>query len=355
MPRGSKPGERRGGRKRATPNKRTVLTERILAAASAHPKATGQELLCILLKDQALPADTRMAIARTTFTGGASRLIKDRSDKSIADAVQQIERANHGNGSTSTNGVAAGARTPAVAATMLDVFWSIAQDATVTPAERRKAASQAALHLLPKYFGRKKSRRGKFPADEYGFAIDPKLARELRDLKLQLSCLPQLKKLTAYTIAQRATKLQIRIGEIQQSLQCPCPSGYGLKQIQGDQERVKILNQRRAAKIIFPREEDAEEAHRMARLDSFLESPEIAARTRLTDLRQKKRTADLGGRPLTRAQETELRFLAVLYPLPRRPSPDPESLAEHPFRTLPAVAEHAPASPRARSGASALN
>ena len=99
-----------------------------------------------------------------------------------------------------------------------------------------------------------------------------------------------------------------------------------------------------------------EEAHRMARLDSFLEGTEIAARTRLTDLRQKKRTADLGGRPLARAQENALRFLAVLYPLPRRPSPDPESLAEHPFRTLPAAAsEHAPASPRAKSGASASN
>ena len=35
MPRGSKPGERRGGRQRATLNRRTVLTNRILAAAAA--------------------------------------------------------------------------------------------------------------------------------------------------------------------------------------------------------------------------------------------------------------------------------------------------------------------------------
>jgi hypothetical protein len=35
MPRGSQPGERRGGRQRATPNRRTVLINRILAAAAA--------------------------------------------------------------------------------------------------------------------------------------------------------------------------------------------------------------------------------------------------------------------------------------------------------------------------------
>ncbi len=40
MPRGSKPGERRGGRQRATPNKRTVLTDRILAVVSANPTAS---------------------------------------------------------------------------------------------------------------------------------------------------------------------------------------------------------------------------------------------------------------------------------------------------------------------------
>ncbi len=63
MPRGSKPGERRGGRQRLTPNKRTVLTERIIAAALANPKAAPHELLSILREDQTLPADTRMAVA----------------------------------------------------------------------------------------------------------------------------------------------------------------------------------------------------------------------------------------------------------------------------------------------------
>jgi len=64
MPRGSKQGERRGGRQRATPNKRTVLADRILAVASANPTASCDEIVAILVKDQALPASSRVAVAR---------------------------------------------------------------------------------------------------------------------------------------------------------------------------------------------------------------------------------------------------------------------------------------------------
>jgi hypothetical protein len=51
MPRGSKPGERCGGRQRATPNKRTVLRERLLTIASANPTAAARELLLSLVND----------------------------------------------------------------------------------------------------------------------------------------------------------------------------------------------------------------------------------------------------------------------------------------------------------------
>src|SRR4029077_17788466 len=79
MPRGSKPGERRGGRQRATPNRRTVLTNRILATAAANPTPTANELVLVLAKDQDLPADTRMAIARKALLFGPSRSIQTRA------------------------------------------------------------------------------------------------------------------------------------------------------------------------------------------------------------------------------------------------------------------------------------
>jgi hypothetical protein len=79
MPRGSKPGERRGGRQRATPNRRTVLTNRILAAAAANPAPTTNELVLVLAKDQDLPADTRMAIACKALFFGPSRSMHSRA------------------------------------------------------------------------------------------------------------------------------------------------------------------------------------------------------------------------------------------------------------------------------------
>jgi hypothetical protein len=84
MPRGSKPGERRGGRQGATRNKRTILTDRILAAASEHPSAARQELLAILVKDQAPPADIRIAVARKFLPARASRSIKALAARSYA-------------------------------------------------------------------------------------------------------------------------------------------------------------------------------------------------------------------------------------------------------------------------------
>jgi hypothetical protein len=37
MPRGSKPGERRGGRQKGTPNKKTLLRDAALTIAAANP------------------------------------------------------------------------------------------------------------------------------------------------------------------------------------------------------------------------------------------------------------------------------------------------------------------------------
>jgi hypothetical protein len=79
MPRGSKPGTKRGGRKQGTPNRRTILADRILVAAAAHPVATWQELLSVLMDDQALPADTRLVIAQK------SRLAAARSNTPSGD------------------------------------------------------------------------------------------------------------------------------------------------------------------------------------------------------------------------------------------------------------------------------
>jgi hypothetical protein len=240
---------------------------------------------------------------------------------------------------------------------MLPVLLSVVQDSATQPAERRKAASELAQYFLPKKPSQKKSKRGKFAADQYGFVVDPDVARELRDTKLELGCLSK-RKFTPYALAQKATKLQARIKEIHESLQCPCPSKYTLKdkfdgadvdgQIPRDYDRVKNLRKRRAAKEVFTPEEDLEEAICMARYDSFEKGPEMAARRRLKELRKSKRAADEGwGRLITPAQQAAFRLLTLLYPPPPNPKPDESTLADHPFRDLRVADDDTVSSPKA--------
>jgi hypothetical protein len=347
MSRGSKPGERRGGRQRATPNKRTVLTDKILAVASAHPTALCDELVAILARDRALPASSRVAVARKWFATAPSR--KGRTKQGHDQGLQATERTAP---TTSERGVASTPQSTTGASTkttraMLLVLWGIVQDSATTPAERRKAALELGQYFLAKRPTQKKSRRGNFPPDECGFVVDPDLARELRDTKLKLACLPLSKqKFTPYAMAQKVSKLQARIKEIQESLQCPCPSKYRLKhrirldgldadidgEIGRDNDRLNILAKRRVDKKMFTPEGDLEEAIRTARYDSFIKGPEMAARQRLAELRQSKRAADRGHGPLlTPAQKAAFRLLTLLYPAAPRPEPDERTLAEHPF------------------------
>jgi len=64
MPRGSKPGERRGGRQRGTPNKSTALKKAALSAASADPATTPLEFLLGVMRDPKAPTGLRVQVAR---------------------------------------------------------------------------------------------------------------------------------------------------------------------------------------------------------------------------------------------------------------------------------------------------
>ena len=63
MPRGSKPGERRGGRQRGTPNKKTALKNAALAAAAANPDISPRDFLLGIMRDPTTSSDLRVKIA----------------------------------------------------------------------------------------------------------------------------------------------------------------------------------------------------------------------------------------------------------------------------------------------------
>ena len=64
MPRGSQPGERRGGRQRGTPNKATVAKAAALAAASADAAITPLQFLLGVMRDPKAPTGLRVQVAR---------------------------------------------------------------------------------------------------------------------------------------------------------------------------------------------------------------------------------------------------------------------------------------------------
>jgi hypothetical protein len=169
-------------------------------AASGDPTAAAHEFLRSLVSDPALPADTRLAIGRRIFRDDRHGSLAERSKQPPRDR----KRAGEGRETSLRRTATSVANVGLATLPTFDLLLRMVQDAAATPTERLKAASEAARFLLPKEPGPKKSRRGKFPPDEYGFSVDPNLARELRDAKLQLDCFQQ----KAYSLRRRAESEQ---------------------------------------------------------------------------------------------------------------------------------------------------
>ena len=327
MPRGSMPGERRGGRTRTTPNRRTILADRIMVVLSDCAMASAKECLSTLMKDAELPADIRMAIAQKAHPG---RIGGDRQQRRKPRVTGALRAASPPGGSM-TRGA-------------LDALFVIVCDANASAKARWKAAAKLAAYLLPK---KPVDKRWRFTEDACGFAISGAIAREyraldfeLRDLKRNPTDFPE--------IAQRIRELEAKIDTIRRRLQCPCPALYNNEKISEDIIRLAQIARKREARIALRREEDAEEAHRKARLDCYAQGPEQTARRYKEDLDRANLRFRKGrffkdemmGPPLSRRQRNDLWLLRWLYPpLDSKSRRDPELGAQadadmpirHPF------------------------
>ena len=322
MPRGSKPGTKRGGRKRGTPNRRTVLADRIFVAAAAHPMAGWKELLSVLLDDMALPADTRLAIAQKSRSAAA--------------------RSNRPRGKT-TNPKSAARLSRKQAAVELDALFRLARNMSLAEEERRKAAMLIARLLLPTTPTGDPS-WSRAVADEYGFVISAKIASEYRDATLLLEKLENGNGSIRPGNARQAEKVRTRLAAIRRSLVPPPHSKYGRyrphrrgqpfdqDQFHKDLGRLLELRLRRRSKIGLTEQEVAEEAHRMTRADTLKYGAEGKARKMLADLEREARLAALDRRPLESRTEEDLRLLRLLYWMPSTSAEDPEQARYHPLR-----------------------
>jgi hypothetical protein len=200
-----------------------------------------------------------------------------------------------------------------------DALLGIVSDASVSAKARLKAAAKLAAYLLPK---KPVDKRWRFTEDACGFAISGQIAREYRALDFELRDLKRRPNPDFPEIALRIRELQARTDTIRLRLQCPCPALYNNEQISEDLIRLAEIARKREAQIALRPEEDAEEAHRIARLDCYAQGPEQTARRNLEDLER----ADLwfrkcrffkdglAARPLSRRQRNDLWLLRWLYP-----------------------------------------
>jgi hypothetical protein len=110
-------------------------------------------------------------------------------------------------------------------------------------------------------------------------------------------------------------------GTIRQLPQGPTPKGYGDEEFSEDWIQLDSFTRKREAGIALSTEEDAEEAHRMARFDCYREGPEQTARRRRRHLEdadnlfRKNRFLKVGRTtPLSRKERNDLWLLRWLYP-----------------------------------------
>jgi hypothetical protein len=291
MLRGSKPGEHRGGRKRNTPNRRTILVDRILSIGLEHPSLLPHGFLLRLVKDPKLPADTRMALAPKSFP--LKRMHESRTRR-LGAAPVSVPRE--------------------WTLLTIDALFGVVQDATADAKARRKAALKIAEFLLPKV-----AKKAKILPDEYGFLVNPNLASAYRDAQLELRALVNEPTRNIPAIAEKIKKLEARSDAIRRWLQVPCPTGYGYKEVAKDYTRLAEFTSLRDNETPLTEAQKAEEAHLKVRFDVFAHSPEQVARRRREALQEAERRLErnrgIGGAArLSRAERNELELLRWLYP-----------------------------------------
>jgi hypothetical protein len=321
MPRGSKPGERRGGRQKGTPNKKTVLHNAALSAAAADPNVSPLDYLLNVMRRQTLPLETRIAAAREALpffhskrqasterhatpsrygdasrggngSWGSSRSVKVRILKGgseVAASDGDAETPQNNNGS---EGSARPKRPQAV---------EIACDGKLTPLQfllgvMRAPSTPAHLRLriaalVAPYVHSKRAADGPptiIVEDQTGFNIDPARAIELRDAKHRYDVVYRSRISQPEDWEREAAGLEARIAEIQQCLECPCPSRYGEAQRKRDQDRLKALRHVLNSGLKLSMQEDIEEAWLTARVAAYSSGPEEEIRLRIFHLERRQ-------------------------------------------------------------------
>jgi hypothetical protein len=406
MPRGSKPGERRGGRKKGTPNKRTLLHNAFIAAVAADPNLQPLDFFLRLMHQSNLPLDTRLraAVAALPFVharprpkpqipppqdGEVQSRVKlqrkiDANPSDLDELHLGPEFQDGGDGCDDADGPALqpGLTEPseglgksevgerhdmAEPALLQSGPGPVAQQSAAEPIVKHGAAALAlaavarvkpeggeaqgagtkaltplaflravmrhpdtpvhvrmkvALIIAP-YLHAKPTQQGESKDeyvvdDQYGFSVEPVLAKNLWDTQNALHDLPNWWIKGEGTYEQQQEVLEKQLALAKKSLRCP--ETYRWEDLAKDNARLSLLSAKRKAQDLTPVEE-AEELHLTARTFSHENSAEHAERERRRD-RQNVLYAKWKDYSITEAEQQEFDDLRASL---RDTDPDPVS------------------------------
>lgn len=334
MPRGSKPGERRGGRQRGTPNKKTVLRDAVFCAGAAQSHVSPLDFMLGLMRDPKVPTDLRieMAVAAAPFVHAkrqASAPVHTSPNpgpagpSSISTAYLMEDQLS--------GPVQAG---DAVELSPLSFLLGVMKDRDATPKQQIKAARIAVRYKhvpLPPQ---------KMPSvDEYGFSMSRSLVKAIFDDWWRLHVIEsgRLGPESAKYVEESA---QIRARQDERDKFLQAPPGYSSAR---DWKRQNELADKKwRSKLSMA--EMTEFAYVTARITAseaaFNKTPEGRASRRIGELNARQRMRTLGGAKAlewTAGEESELEQLYQVVPSHR---PDPTRMQSIIDYAMKVVAEH---------------
>jgi hypothetical protein len=329
MPRGSLPGERRGGRKPGTPNKKTLLKNAVFLAAAGEPNRSPLEFMLALMRDPQAPLDLRIEMAATAAPFVHARpepARKKRPDPLdlrdwLGDTADlkfgNFEAKPTANGAGGEGGGEGGGLSP------LDFLLGVMADSTATPRQRVKAAAVAARYKHAyAHAGGTEARSIVVVEDKFGFKVDPDLARAERDDRLRERRLGLFKERSAEGIAAKPELERIGERRAERVALVKFPAGYTYSDREADQARLQQLYSKRLSRKKLTPEEEVEEAHLAVRvLNPEAAKPKVVAvpwldkymmewpTTRMVELEERVLAGDT-----TAADEEELKDLRSGHP-----------------------------------------
>ena len=296
MPRGSEPGERRGGRQKGTPNKKTLLRNAAIDAAAANPNLSPLDFLLGLMRNPDLPSDLRIKMAevaapfvhRKPTKDNPRILLAPRKHVALMKAVHKGKAAqpggadpNAGRPSTLTAEGAAEEESP------LQYLMGVMRDPDIKPELRIRVAQKVVPFVHPK---QKQDRKADQMDGELmqalgdEFMVDPVLAAKIRDDELRLKdvsyrldCRGSRGPPTPAEIEQKAA-LEARIEEA--AIAIGCPPGYGSEEEDIDFVVADRLSKKRSFAAPHNRLTEMErllEAQAVARLAGYRRTPDERA------------------------------------------------------------------------------